>query len=211
MSEYNHTGILLEEYKALRQESLRSSAILSNTVWISISGFIITVGAFANAAKGFPAIVEYLPLLLCVQAFSATSMFLSETWKYARVGVYIREKIEKSLLQEENNENLRENPLYWEHWITNRRALVYYYSVLGLLQLPIVITILILSSSLFGWNFSSQISSIGSGVSADAFKLVSTMTIVAIDIGVTIFLIVKIFKIKNVTILIDREDHTNGC
>ncbi|MCI5161736.1 MAG: hypothetical protein D3917_06880 [Candidatus Electrothrix sp. AX5] len=194
MNTTDYTTILLEEYRALREESLRSSAILSNTVWVSVSGFIITVGAFANAAKDFPTIFGYLPLLLCIQAFSATSMFLSEVWKYARVGVYIREKIEKSLFQNEFTGTPEKNPLYWEHWISHKRASVYYLSVLVLLQLPVFVTIFIFGISFFEWNFSIQVSTIADGVVSDIFILISTCFVVIADIFITIYLILKIIR-----------------
>lgn len=205
MSKSDYITILLVEYKALRDESLRSAQILSNTVWIAVSGFIITIGALANAAKDFPSIVDYLPLLLSIQSFSATSMFLSETWKYARVGIYIREKIEKSLLNN-NDSALHTNPMYWEHWITNKRATIYYITVLALLQLPVFATILIFLSYLCEWNISNQISEISIGIISDKFICISTSLITIIDLVIVTYLLFKIKKQIGITIPILKDN-----
>jgi hypothetical protein len=201
MGEFSRVSMLIEEYKALRQESLRSSTILSNTVWISISGFLITIGAFANAAKDSSAILAWLPLLLSIQSISATSMFLSELWKYGRVGVYIKEKIEKSLM---SNEESGDNPLYWEHWISDKRASGYYLSVLLLLQLPVFAAIFIICFSLFGWTFYSQISVIANNVTSDFFIKISTIAVVIFDILFTIHLLLKIIKQNKNTAIVNQ-------
>lgn len=197
MNNESNTKIMLEEYKALRNESLRSAQILSNTVWIAVSGFIITIGVFANAAKSIPSIVKYLPLLLCIQSLSATSMFLSETLKYARVGTYIREKIEKSLIQANHDNAVDENPMFWEHWITNKRVTLYYLSVIGLLQFPVFGSLLIFVSYLSGWNISPDMSKV---TICDRFNFITTILIVIIDIAVVGSLSWKINKQKKLTI-----------
>jgi len=46
--------IYIEEYRALRAESLRCAQLISNTSWIGFSGFVLTAGAGEKILKENP-------------------------------------------------------------------------------------------------------------------------------------------------------------
>lgn len=134
----------LEEYKALRSESQRCAQIFSNTIWIGISGFIITIGVSASVLKEHAGFLPFALLLLSLQAFAASVMFLSELWKYVRIGVYIRDKIETHFLPQQAPINVSEAPMYWEHWLTDKHEKLSYLISLSMLQLPVLFIVYLL-------------------------------------------------------------------
>jgi len=97
LSEHDR-ALVLEEYKALRAESLRCAQTVATTVWVGITGFLVTAAA-AIAATRFvydhESLLLITLLLLVLQAFGASLMFLSDYWRFVRIGIYIRTKIEE--------------------------------------------------------------------------------------------------------------------
>jgi len=141
----NFNKIVLEEFKALKQESLRLNQDIANTIWVGLSGFIVTIGASlillnSNSIESF---FTWIALILCLQALAAGSMFSFETQRYVRVGTYIRVKIEEHFFHGDGS-NPYKNPLYWEHWIINKHSVWFYIISAAILQLPIIITAFLL-------------------------------------------------------------------
>jgi hypothetical protein len=131
----------MEEYKALRTETIRCAGIISNAVWIGITQFTLTVAAATNFAKDSPELRLLFLILISIQAIAATSMFLSELWKYARIGRYIREKIE-SEHKISGAFDFLNSPMSWEAWINSKhagRSRVFTLVSLFILQIPIII------------------------------------------------------------------------
>lgn len=125
---------LLAEFKALRDESLRCAQLLSNAAWVAVTGYAVTIGAAAaflgrSGAAGRSVREEMLLpatlALLCVEAMAISAMYLSELWKYIRVGAYIREHLAL--------------PTRWEKWIQSHRAYELYIGSLTFLQLPVLV------------------------------------------------------------------------
>ena len=86
--------LCVEEYKALRAESLRCGGIISNTIWVGVTQYAVTcITVFIRKTDYC---VPLLIALLMLESISATAMFLSELFKYSRIGCYLRFKIEKS-------------------------------------------------------------------------------------------------------------------
>lgn len=134
--------IVLEEFKALKQESLRLNQDIATIIWIGLSGFIATIGASLVFFNSYNNIGDFLPwiiLILCLQSLAASAMFSFEIQRYARVGKYIRIKIEKFFFSKDNSD-LSKKPLYWEHWIYNKHSRWFYIISAIILQLPIIIT-----------------------------------------------------------------------
>lgn len=137
--------IVLEEFKALKQESLRLNQDIATIVWVGLSGFSAIIAAsfvFLNSAN----IGDFLPLIICIlslQSLALGAMLSFEIQRYARIGKYIRLKIEKFFFSK-GNDDPSKNPLYWEHWLNNKHS-TWFYFVSGLiLQLPIIITAFVL-------------------------------------------------------------------
>jgi hypothetical protein len=86
--------------------------------------------------------------LLLFQSMAITTMYLSELYKYKRVGVYIRTRIEDRYKHYGSNRR----PLYWENWIENSRAKILHRSAVAFLQAPAVATLLLL----LGASYSKQ-------------------------------------------------------
>jgi hypothetical protein len=129
----------IEEYKALRAESLRCAGIISNTVWLGITQFAVTIGAWEIVIKDN---IEFrLPLfsLLMLESLAATCMYLSELFKYVRVGYYISENIEKHFFMTANDKHIIHQPLFWENSIKTKRAYLIYWASLFILQMPFAI------------------------------------------------------------------------
>lgn len=130
--------ICIEEYKALRAESLRCGGIISNTIWIGVTQYAITcISVLALNIKiyTFPLLI----ILLTLESISATVMFLSEVFKYSRIGRYLRCKIEKSFIISNFSELIFREPMGWEHWIQDKRSKTFYAVSLIILQLPVII------------------------------------------------------------------------
>jgi hypothetical protein len=129
---------VLEEYRALREESLRSTSIISNTIWISTSTLVVTIGGGITILQEHQNLGSLFLILVSIQSFAGSVMFLSELWKYVRVGYYIRTEIETKF-QELSKEEERKSPIHWEHWIEQRRATFYYLISLFVLLSPALI------------------------------------------------------------------------
>jgi hypothetical protein len=109
---------------------------VSNTVWLGVTQFVVTIGAAAAFAKDNVNLRLLVLVLLYLLSLTASAMFLAELWKYARVGRYIREKIEKRLTVGVMEEDVYNRPMFWENWIKSRRAGKIYLVSLAILQLP---------------------------------------------------------------------------
>jgi hypothetical protein len=146
--------LLVEEYKALRAESLRCAQTVATTVWVGITGFLITSGAAVGAARfvqDHNALLQVSLIVLILQAFGASIMFLSEYWKFVRIGVYIRTKIEEQFetdvggfAERDGGETKTWRPMDWEHWIQGKRRAAWFpLASLFTLQLPAAIVIVL--------------------------------------------------------------------
>lgn len=140
----------IAEYEALRAESDRSAQLLSNAVWIGVTGFGLTLaGAAAASADGLePALVPAVACLLGIQSFAITMLYLSELWKYVRVGTYIRIYIEGSFPP--LDAKTYAPPMHWETWIDTNRAEGLHRTALIFLQAPIIIAAILLAFSATG-------------------------------------------------------------
>jgi hypothetical protein len=129
--------IRLEEYKALRSESLALARSLNTTVWAGTGAFIVTV-AVSVLAAGQPNI-GLVVLALCALSGVGTVLYLGQLLKYVRIGVYIRSRIEAAF-----SATYVSPPLFWEHWIASAKTrTIYLVSLLVLLLPPLCITLLI--------------------------------------------------------------------
>lgn len=138
--------ICIEEYKALRSESLRCGGIISNTIWVGVTQYAITcISVLALNIKiyTFPLLI----VLLILESISATVMFLSEVFKYSRIGRYLRCKIEKSFIIYDFRELIFREPMGWEHWIQDKRSRTFYAVSLIILQSPVIVFLFTLSVS----------------------------------------------------------------
>jgi hypothetical protein len=129
--------LALEEYKALRAESLALNTALSTTLWVSLVAMAASVwGFFSINDIEVACRAVWLVLLLNVESIAATVTFLSYSWKYIRAGAYIRLRIEPSLATGSDR------PLQWEETIDSppARASEFYYVSVVLLQLPILVS-----------------------------------------------------------------------
>jgi hypothetical protein len=144
-SDKHFDEIVLEEFKVLKQESLRLNQDIATIIWVGLSGFSATIAA-SFVLLNSTSIVNFLPLIICIlslQSLALGAMFSFEVQRYARIGKYIRIKIEKFFFLK-GNDDPSKNPLYWEHWLINKRS-TWFYFVSGLiLQLPIIITAFVL-------------------------------------------------------------------
>lgn len=177
-------SLRLAEYKALRDESLRCAQLLSNAVWTAVTGFGLTAGIGAafigrTSADDAVLIVPGITILLCIQSAAISTIYLSELWKYIRVGYYLRTRIE-SHFSRAGRDSIP--PMYWEHWIENQRARWLYYASLSFLQLPVGLSALaggaVVYSKWFGVGF-------GHGLAGFANR-VFTDTLVGFTIGLLI-------------------------
>ena len=138
--------LIVAEYQTLRAESDRISQFLANAVWVGITGFalsIVAAGTLSESGLTRPRVIQTILILLLFQSMAITTMYLSELYKYKRVGVYIRTRIEDRYKHYGSNRR----PLYWENWIDNRRAKILHLSALAFLQAPAAATSLLLSEA----------------------------------------------------------------
>jgi hypothetical protein len=156
-------ALVLAEYQTLRAESDRISQFLANAVWAGITGFALSIVAAGTLTEtGLPRarVIQAILILLLFQSMAITTMYLSELYKYKRVGVYIRTRIEDRYKHYGSNRR----PLYWENWIGNRRARILHLSAIAFLQAPAVATTFLLLAEAAGnllagsTSFSSRIS-----------------------------------------------------
>jgi hypothetical protein len=134
--------LIVAEYQTLRAESDRISQFLANAVWVGITGFalsIVAAGTLSESGLTRPRVVQAILILLLFQSMAITTMYLSELYKYKRVGVYIRTRIEDRYKHYGSNRR----PLYWENWIDNNRAKILHRSAVAFLQAPAVATLLL--------------------------------------------------------------------
>lgn len=135
--------LILAEYQTLRAESDRISQFLANAVWAGITGFalsIVAAGTLSESGLPRPRVIQSILTLLLFQSMAITTMYLSELYKYKRVGVYIRTRIEDRYKHYGSNRR----PLYWENWIDNKRARILHISAIAFLQAPAAATSLLL-------------------------------------------------------------------
>lgn len=146
--------LAIEEYKALREESLRSAQFISNTVWIGLSGYLLGITSFLFTInideKLRTSIYSITLIVLIIESIAASSMYLSEVFKYVRVGSYIRDKKEKLY---NKHIKMKVYAMNWESYIKNKRSNLFYIISLSILQLPVIFTILILINSLTKYFF----------------------------------------------------------
>ena len=142
MPDQRFERLCIEEYKALRAESLRCGGIISNTIWVGVTQYAVTcITVFIRKIDFF---VPLLITLLMLESIAATAMFLSEVFKYSRIGWYLRFKIEKSFAAKDPMTLEFRMPIEWEHWIQDKRSEIFYVASLFALQLPIIISLFIL-------------------------------------------------------------------
>jgi hypothetical protein len=138
--------LILAEYQTLRAESDRISQFLANAVWAGITGFalsIVAAGTLSESGLSRPRVIQSILTLLLFQSMEITTMYLSELYKYKRVGVYIRTRIEDRYKHYGSNRR----PLYWENWIDNKRAEILHISAIAFLQAPAAATSLLLAEA----------------------------------------------------------------
>ncbi len=145
----------IAEYTGLRAESDRSAQLLSNAVWIAVTGFGLTLaGAAAASTNGVqPVLVPSVALLLSIQSVAITTLYASELWKYIRVGTYIRVYIEGYFRRQGDH---RMPPMHWETWIVAHRALTLHIAAVVFLQVPVVVTGGLLACVAAGWQASAS-------------------------------------------------------
>jgi hypothetical protein len=194
----------MEEYKALRAESIRCAGIISNTVWIGIAQFALTIAASIASGKSSSGTRLLFLILLSLESIAATSMYLSELWKYVRIGRYIRGKIESQYekIQDFNDKNIKafdhENvPMFWEHWINSRvagRSKSFTLVSLFILQIPIMVCIATIFEYFFP-PFDALFPELDSLVSGNVLpwrSLLLLITMTVIDLSIVFRLIWKI-------------------
>lgn len=183
--------LILEEYRALRAESLRCAGIISNTIWVGITQYAATCIAVLALKSKFEFAPLLLIILLMLESLASTSMYLSEIFKYSRIGRYIREKIESSFATD-NSLTIQELPISWEHWILDKRSKLFYILSLFTLQVPILTCffLLIFSKSLIGFHaIAASIYSSFGGV-----LLILLYFLMAIDISLIAIMGIRIIR-----------------
>lgn len=138
--------LILAEYQTLRAESDRISQFLANAVWAGITGFalsIVAAGTLSESGLSRPRVIQLILALLLFQSMAITTTYLSELYKYKRVGVYIRTRIEDRY----KHYGSSRRPLYWENWIDNKRAKILHISAIAFLQAPAAATFLLLAEA----------------------------------------------------------------
>jgi len=138
--------LILAEYQTLRAESDRISQFLANAVWVGITGFalsIVAAGTLTEAGLSRARVIQAILVLVLFQSTAITTMYLSELYKYKRVGVYIRTRIEDRY----SYYGPKRQPLYWENWIVNGRAKILHLSAIAFLQAPAAATFLLLAEA----------------------------------------------------------------
>jgi hypothetical protein len=194
----------MEEYKALRAESIRCAGIISNTVWIGIAQFALTIAAAIASGKDSSGARLVFLILLSLESIAATSMYLSELWKYVRIGRYIRGKVESQYerIQGFNGKNIKafdhENvPMFWEHWINSRvagRSKSFTLVSLFILQIPIIVCVATIVEYFFPPVdiFFPELAFLVSDNILPWRSLLLLITIVAIDLSIVFRLLWKI-------------------
>lgn len=192
-------SLCLEEYKVLRAESVRCMQLISNTIWIGLSGYVITLGAMAAVLKLYPGFLPLVLILLAMQALSASVMFLAEVRKYARVGLYIREKIEKAFLPADVTD-ITKIPLCWEHWLSepgNRTRLFYAVSLM-VLQLPVLgIITLAFASVVLDVLPTQGLARMGELLAEDVIFHAAMAVIAVLDILIIGYFVAGIYRQRN--------------
>jgi hypothetical protein len=188
----------IAEYQTLRAESDRISQLLSNAIWVGITGFGLTVVAaasFANARMALPHIMQAIALLLAVQSTAISTMYASELWKYARVGWYIRDRIEKYFRSETDPPVVA---MDWETWIRKHRAKLLYQAALGFLQAPILGCLLMLIMDLFHWpGPGTFVGQYAGYLVTDWTMAAALLSLIALDLVLMTVLYVRILRAQN--------------
>ncbi len=136
--------IRLAEYQTLRSESDRISQFLATAIWVGLTGFALSIaaaGTLSSAGIARPKVVQATTVLLVFQSVAISTMYLSELYKYKRVGGYIRTHIESRLGARLTKS---QRPLNWETWIEPQRATALHVSSFVFLQSPVLATFLLL-------------------------------------------------------------------
>lgn len=185
----------IAEYQTLRAESDRSAQLLSNAVWIGVTGFGLTLaGAAAASTNGLqPVVVPSVAILLAIQSCAITMLYGSELWKYIRVGTYIRVYIERYFCR--HREKVY-GPMHWETWIAGHRALGLHFAALLFLQSPILVIGMLLGALAIGWLEGLAGVSIRylRYLNVDPVLVWVLRLIVILDGGLICFLGLKLFK-----------------
>jgi hypothetical protein len=145
----------LAEYHTLRAESDRISQFLANAVWVGVTGFalsIVAAGTLAESGLSLARVIQATLILLLFQSMAITIMYLSELYKYKRVGVYIRSHIEARY----RSYGINRRPLFWESWIEKRRARFLHLSAIAFLQTPSLGTVVLLFIGSSGHTFTGE-------------------------------------------------------
>lgn len=184
-----HRDLIVEEYKALRAESLRCAQIISSTIWVGVTGLLVTAAA-GTAALGHvnqKSLFVVVLTLLCLQSFGASAMFLSEYWKYIRVGIYIRTRIEPLFEVPpsqggELNASDAWRPLNWEHWIQDKRTAWFAVASLLVLQFPVITAIVLIAYGGLTVTPTSMIEKVGAGLFGDKSLFIVLVVVVLFDV-----------------------------
>ena len=151
LSKDDKVKIILEEYKSLRVEGLKCYQGIVNCVWISLSAYIFTILAATasvgtilakgdgHAKQSILIIFEVAMSLILIQGAAAKVMYFKNLWKYKRLGEYIKNKIEIKFYDEDAKTLREQYPLYWEHWVSDKRLRFFYYVDIALLLMPSII------------------------------------------------------------------------
>ncbi len=119
--------------------------------------------------------------LLCLEAMAISSMYLSELWKYIRVGAYIREELQL--------------PTGWERWIERHRAYELYVGSLTLLQLPVLVTVAAGALSVVGTKVAPESGSLlewAGWLTRDGWMTALLSTVLLLDIAVVGWLVWRV-------------------
>lgn len=130
--------IRLAEYQTLRSESDRISQFLATAIWVGLTGFALSIaaaGTLSSAGIARPKVVQVTTVLLVFQSLAISTMYLSELYKYKRVGGYIRTHIESRFGARLAKS---ERPLNWETWIEPQRSTALHISSFVFLQSPVI-------------------------------------------------------------------------
>jgi hypothetical protein len=142
----NRNPFLVAEYDALRNESLRCAQLISNSVWIGVTGFGLVIAAGASLLDKVPTIsgallASIVLIILCIQSIAISVIYLSELWKYIRVGYFLQTKIEPMF---EIQIGAESQSKHWEQWVKDHRASPLYLISIIFLQIPIILTLVLL-------------------------------------------------------------------
>lgn len=188
----------IAEYKTLRDESHQISSLLSNAIWLAITGYSLSTAAAATFSRGHVPnifVVQIITTLFVIQSTAITIVYMSELWRYVRIGYYIKKYIEPLLRFD------GASPPFWELWVSGQRVNILYYTTIIFLQSPVIAVIMLL---LAGWsNFFENIK--GRGIfcrvygylTQDQVMMCALFIALFVDVIVVYFLLKRLIKAKN--------------